>query len=72
MSVRWFGPSWGAPINTLTAPFPTPVGERCTVCGEPILVHDQGFVLPYFGSPEEGNYVVYHRDCLLISVGVRT
>jgi hypothetical protein len=43
--VRWFGPSWDAPVNARELERPTPVGERCNWCGEPISEGERGLIV---------------------------
>lgn len=45
--MRWFGESWGAPVNETTDHVDTPVGESCAQgCGRPIAEGDQGVLIP--------------------------
>ena len=39
----WFGTSWGAPVNEVTAQVPVPVGAPCQFCEEPILAEESGW-----------------------------
>ena len=41
-TVRWFGESWGAPINDPRSHVTTPVDERCIECLLLIKSDDQG------------------------------
>src|SRR5262245_28332420 len=42
LALKWFGPSWRAPINDDADECPVPVGERCEWCQEVFGDHDQG------------------------------
>ncbi len=44
-SMRWFGESWDAPVCHETPHVPTPVGEPCAWCGEPITANDRGVLI---------------------------
>ena len=64
-TVRWFGESWGAPMNDPRTQVPTPTWERCD-CGQPILTGDQGLSIP----KSEGGRVFYHLVCFYQSLGL--
>jgi hypothetical protein len=59
MTMKWFGVSWGAPMNDECPEVPPPVGEICQHCGEGIVAADSGVV--YANGP------VMHRNCFLRS-----
>ena len=73
--MRWFGESWGAPINRCCAQVPVPVGCFCEKCAIRIKSTDQGFELPLLvdvlpateEDPEAFMAVyrltVYHKIC---------
>ena len=50
--MKWFGVTWGAPINDDCEHAATPVGEPCSKCPEPIGLHDRGVIIPAFIAPE--------------------
>jgi hypothetical protein len=66
--MKWFGKSWGAPINEHCGFVPTPVGEICILCDKPILEGDSGFILPHFDYPERFLERANHRRCFLETV----
>jgi hypothetical protein len=55
--VRWFGPSWNSELCHTEEPAPTPVGEHCVHCEEPVLDGEQGFI--YANGPAS------HRECFM-------
>jgi len=71
---RWFGESWGAPICDLADHAPTPVGEPCADCSEPIResgARSQGLLVPHLDA-DGASVRPWHLDCFLNSVGIRT
>ena len=80
--MKWFGKSWKAPICRTTEHVETPKGY-CVECGGDIQEDDQGLLIPFTGpldglekfvttdANEVQNYIVYHLDCFLESVGVK-
>jgi hypothetical protein len=69
-TVRWFGDSWGAPMNDPRARIDTPTHRQCLGCFRWIESDAQGVQIA--ASPEvapEGT-VVYHLDCFLEEIGV--
>lgn len=60
--MKWFGPSWGAPINDEMEEAPTPDWE-CLRCGEEFDEDDQGVVMPFEGDPDERGEAAYHLHC---------
>jgi hypothetical protein len=58
--MKWFGVSWGAPMNEECPNVPPPVGERCVHCEEGIVAADSGVI--YANGP------VAHRNCFLRGV----
>lgn len=66
--MRWFGESWGAPINEDTPHAPTPVTAPCERCKKPIEENDRGVLIPMLGAPDERLEVAYHLRCWLASV----
>jgi hypothetical protein len=70
--VRWFGPTWHAPINQTCIEEPTPVGRPCLFCKKLIHDGDQGVLLWFHGV---GPVLLPHREpahlaCFLHDVGV--
>lgn len=57
MTMKWFGVSWGAPMNDDCPHVPPPVGEKCVHCDEGIVAKDSGVI--YSNGP------VAHRNCFL-------
>jgi hypothetical protein len=60
MTMKWFGESWGAPMNNDCPNVPPPVGEMCSHCGEGIVAKDTGVI--YANGP------VAHRNCFIRGV----
>lgn len=44
-TVRWFGNSWGAPVND-NPQIDVPVGEACVRCQRPFQADDRGVAIP--------------------------
>lgn len=66
---RWFGESWGAPVNDDDFKWPTPVGELCQDCRRAIAADDQGFlVYNHDYASSASTYKPWHRDCLIGSI----
>lgn len=65
--MRWFGESWGAPINEDVPHAPTPVGEQCEGCHQPVEDGDQGVLIPDAGwvIPVERPF---HHRCFLAGI----
>lgn len=59
--MRWFGESWGAPVNDDVPHAPTPAGEPCLFCAKPILEDDQGYLVPGITDYEHPA----HYDCMM-------
>ena len=68
MSVVYFGERWDAPVfdGVLCRQAPTPVGEKCRGCDEPVISGDQGFIHPLLSNHGHG-VVPIHRECQLRS-----
>ena len=64
-TVRWFGPTWGAPINDPRAEVSIPLGENCIECG---VYFDHGD--PGVAIRSGMVHVFFHRNCFLDSIGV--
>jgi len=72
--MRWFGPTWGAPVCDPEEKIPTPIGLPCFACERSIVDGDQGFAVPLVdGVPEApiATWQPWHLDCFIDSVGVR-
>lgn len=68
-TMRWFGQSWGAPVNDPRAEMSVPLGERCVRCDEDFEHGDQGFGVAAHTSIAANGQVFFHKDCLLAEVG---
>ena len=68
-TLRWFGASWGAPVNDPRAEIPTPTGEKCIYCHLRIGPHDNGISIPYMDDGFATTRAAYHRECFLASIG---
>lgn len=74
MRMHWFGEPW--PFAILPAPacedprykVPTPQGESCLDCTEPILARDSGVRIHAMLGPGVGNLVYIHVECWLRQV----
>jgi len=62
--MKYFGKPYDAPVYIAVNCAPTPVGQQCLWCGEPIGLRDAGFMLPFVGD-DKVSEVPYHRACLL-------
>lgn len=70
---QFFGERWDAPRADNASPVPTPVGEPCLHCREPIEDGDRGLLMPYVtdivdGKPIGGTEPV-HMECDLRTLG---
>lgn len=63
-TVRWFGPSWHAPICEPRTHVETPVERRCARCEEDINYGDRGITLTT--NPK----LAWHLRCWLRELGV--
>lgn len=72
--VRWFGPTWHAPINEVTLEAPTPVDDVCIYCNNPILLGQRGILMWGSHSPTPDwpwlLRVAEHITCFFASVGI--
>lgn len=71
----YFGEKWHAPVCEIEEQVPTPVGESCMWCREPILDGEQGFVrrnLAYEEKPASNRFrftaTAVHRECDLRAI----
>jgi hypothetical protein len=62
MTNRWFGPKPFANICSMIPETPTPEGEVCGWCEEPIVKGDRGIEMP---TVERGEwfYKPWHQEC---------
>ena len=67
---KWFGPSWGAPVNENTEEMSVPLGENCIDCGEAFDHGDQGVAIPASREIAANGQVFYHLRCFLREIGV--
>jgi hypothetical protein len=63
--MKWFGPPWGAPVNTVDAEVAVPEGANCAHCGGPIGRGAQGFMIWHHIGLNMGAYRPWHLDCLV-------
>jgi hypothetical protein len=68
---NFFGDPWPSGICDEGEQVPTPIGDHCELCGEPIQVFDQG---SFIGAMHGDNGQLYavmvpvHRECSLRNV----
>lgn len=66
IGLRWFGPSWGAPLCSEDRQSPAPVGQPCFRCAKPIQANTSGILMWHMEEdPNEDSYKPYHRECAL-------
>lgn len=69
--MRWFGPSWDAPVNETTDEMEVPVDEQCERCQLPIAEHNRGVEIPYIpGRDLLPIPLYYHLQCFYKEVGI--
>lgn len=56
--VRWFGQSWGSPLNQMNPEVATPIGRPCHHCGKAFVDGDTGMIT---GKP--GADAAWHLAC---------
>jgi hypothetical protein len=66
--VRYFGepyPSreYPAPMFEDGIEVPTPIGEPCLRCDEPIDEDDRGVLMPYLAADGKAHMVAFHFEC---------
>lgn len=76
--MRWFGESWGAPVNELRRiVVPRDPSPPCAGCDKPLLPVERGLALyggnlkvddPHLFVVDEIPSVGYHIDCILFGV----
>lgn len=69
-TVRWFGPTWGAPINDPRAEISVPLGENCIACEEAFDHGDEGVAIAASVEIAENGQVFYHRWCFFEELGI--
>lgn len=63
--MRVFGPlPWNAELGP---PVPTPIGEPCIRCKEPIAIEDSGVIMPLVDE-DGARAVAEHRECFLRAI----
>lgn len=67
--MKWFGPSWGAPVCTEDSHQEMP-GGSCAACEVPFIDGDQGVTLPYHGRAGDPPELSYHHSCFMWMIGV--
>jgi hypothetical protein len=70
--VRYFGDPWPSGICDEGEQVPTPVGQRCLLCGQEIQDGDRGSFMGDWRTGEDGEIYAsvepVHRECSLRSV----
>lgn len=70
--MNWFGTDWGAPMCVPERHRPTPVGEQCIECEQPIRETDAGFSAVVHRARHEDDIwdrvIHYHRVCFMRTV----
>lgn len=62
--MKWFGKAYGAPYEGEAPHVPTPTGEPCAWCDEPIAATDDGMLIPHLGE----GLRVWHYACNMRSI----
>lgn len=68
--MKWFGKSWGAPVNESCEESRVPAGRACGYCDKPIKEDSQGLLLLFSGERDDPPDLPYHLDCFRESVGI--
>jgi hypothetical protein len=63
----WFGKDWGARICRKTPHQPTPVGEPCPGCDDPIAEGEHGVLIPYRTLDGSRLQLQFHLKCYVVS-----
>lgn len=70
--MKWFGPTWNAPICMSETKAATPVGRACAACGIEIKGGDRGMLIPTVFDdgiePPETTSLPWHLACMLRTV----
>ena len=69
-TIRWFGPSWGAPMCQPQFRVPEPLDCECIACGKGFERSNQGVRLPHLSEPGHVGFSHFHLGCFLVSLGV--
>lgn len=67
MSVVYFGVRWDAPHFDEAVEVPTPVGEKCLYCREPVVEGESGTLMPVGQIDGPGTVEPVHIECFLRS-----
>lgn len=67
--MKWFGRTWGAPINKECEETSTPT-TPCCYCGKLFKPDDFGVVMPFHGEEGDPPEVGYHHHCLAETLGI--
>jgi hypothetical protein len=68
-TVRWFGPSWGAMVNTPHTYMPPPAGATCLLCTKAFTPGDRGIGIPGYEGPDVPmRYGFYHLYCWTLTI----
>jgi hypothetical protein len=68
-TLKWFGPTWGAPVNDPADEIPVPVGKMCARDDGLFNNGDRGVAVPYMGI-EESSVLYYHLKCWFDELGI--
>lgn len=69
-TVRWFGPTWNAPVNDPRAEISVPLGENCIECQVFFDHGDSGIAIVASPSIAENGQVFYHLTCFTRTLGI--
>lgn len=61
----YFGEPWGSVLCDSGERWPTPVGENCVLCLEPIEADDRGVFMPHAQKSDCTALHPAHRECAL-------
>lgn len=67
--VKWFGESWGAPVNDPASQVPAPVGQLCATCAKPVESGDRGVLIPTLDAAEV--HTAWHLGCWFREIGIQ-
>jgi len=67
MTTYIFGRRWDSPQADDAEMVPTPIGQRCPYCDEPIVDGECGVLLPRFDSEGKAGVAPVHMECDLRS-----
>ncbi len=68
--MKWFGPSWGAPVCSYAEHVETPAAP-CYLCGKAFGPEDRGVTMPFF-DPSDGEHTTLSAclGCFLEALGL--